>query len=170
MKLFNFVASVVGVLFSAMIIAIAFMLLYPFKVMEVSKVEVLTPVVRLGDDLDIKITYCKFVDAEATVTRTFFNDRAVSLTPYISHLPKGCNSKIITLKVPENMFASEYSLITCNGYKVNPIRNIDVCYSTEKFMILPAEKDLPEHLEDDDLKFKQLFREVDLIKEKLDLK
>ncbi len=165
MRILNYISVVVGVLFVTMVTALAFMMLYPFKVLEVSKVETLTPVVKLGDNFEMKVKYCKYGHAEASVSRTFFNDRAVVLTPYISNLPEGCTEKIITIKVPDNMFPSDYKLVTCNTYRVNPLREITACYSTDTFTLIPADLTLDKHDEDDQDKFEQLFRDHKILME-----
>ena len=137
-----------------------FLMFCPFKVLEVKSVKILTPQVKLGGTFEMLIDYCKYIDNPATVSRSLLNDRIVSLTPYVSTLPKGCQTKIVSVVIPENMFPSKYEMVTANIYVVNFIRTETVTYRTEKFEILPKDlTDLEEHELDDKNKFDLIFKE-----------
>lgn len=120
----------------ACISVVMFWLLYPYKTLEVYNVNLLTKEVRGNDFLMYELEHCKFTDKQAILSKSFVDGIVYRALPTISNVPPGCGIVTIAVRVPDTLSPGEYYLKADALYKVNPIREIDIQYSTERFKIV----------------------------------
>ena len=94
-------------------------------------------VVRSGEYLKYKVSYCKFFKNIPTVSKYFVDGIIYSIPQELSlDNPIGCHTNNIQLYVPRGLPPGNYLVKTVYAYQVNPIRNIKVVTETERFDIV----------------------------------
>lgn len=123
------------------LIYIGFSLFYPFTILEITEAKVLTPIVKPGDSLIYQVSYCKYADTPAQVTRTFheISERNVILTEIVSSITKtGCSTVKIPIKIsadPKISLPGEYYLQVSVSLQVNSFRTDTVHFRVEGITI-----------------------------------
>jgi hypothetical protein len=94
--------------------------------------------VKRGEYLEYMVTYKKFVNIPAQVSRSLINDRVVALTCETGALKpnSGKHNTIIRVFIPFNVFPGKYKLVTNMTYHVNPLRSIIESYETDWFEVI----------------------------------
>jgi hypothetical protein len=120
---------------------LTFWLVYPYKVITINKIEVLTPKVTAGDLVEVYIESVKHMNVPATIIREIINDHAWLLPSFVSNVPIIENGKesswVLRFRIPENApSASNYKIHTTYIYQVNPIRQVRVEWMTEPFTVI----------------------------------
>ena len=124
----------------------SYLMLYPFKTIEVynQPVPVLTPQAGVGEVVQYDLSYCKFVNKTARITRQLIgkvenpdgydvisvDDKAVT-----SNAPPGCAQIKSSIVVPAKTPPGRYYLQVTSAYEVNPQRTIEVTWRTQEFEV-----------------------------------
>jgi len=120
------------------VLTILFWLVYPYDVVDINTLELLTTSAPQGSNLILRLDYTKHLPLPARVVRSF-QDGIVFVTPTLeSNIPTGDNVLIREVPVPESLPPGVYSLHTDMEFKVNPIRSVNVEYTTETFTVTPS--------------------------------
>ena len=137
-KLF-IVSLILPLLTAVLMITILVMKFYPYHILDVKKTTILSTRVRAGDDLIYQITYCKYIDIPAKVTRTLIGlhnrpDGSENYLPIpfvitITHL--GCATATIHLPISHGAEPDIYYMKANAEFTPNPLRTIDVPFSTD---------------------------------------
>lgn len=94
--------------------------------------------VRPGEALLYQITYCKYTDKQATVTRTLKG----GLTNYplpdsTNNIPVGCHTAVVrNTIVPEGVAAGTYRLTLSATYELTSLHRETVSHVSEPFQVI----------------------------------
>jgi hypothetical protein len=114
--------SILGVA-GFLIILGTYWLVWPYKVLEVNKVEIVTPIVTAGDDLKIFLDTTKFTNVAAKVLTEIIDTNSWGLPQMNTSLPTGRaahNNKIHRTYI----------------FKDNPVREISVDWTSLPFTVI----------------------------------
>jgi hypothetical protein len=112
-------------------------LVWPYKVLEVNKVEIVTPIVTAGDDLKIFLDTTKFTNVAAKVLTEILDTNSWGLPQMDTNLPRGRAARTIRIKVPSNATSgNNYKIHRTYIFKVNPIREIMVDWTSLPFTVI----------------------------------
>lgn len=134
----NALSPILGIGFLALVIG---MMVYPFKTAEVKEpMRILTPEVQVGDIIRYEVDYCRYTDAESSLTWILVPSDSSYDGDFLGSresggLPTGCglvNSQ--TPPVPEQVRPGEYYVKVVARYRVNPLRTI-----TKQFVTGPVQ-------------------------------
>lgn len=111
---------------------------YPLKPLVVeSPLPVLNSEIHPGDSLKVNMTFCKYIDKPATITRRLVNDISYNLPENIISNPVGCRSEIVTSTViPKEIPPGLYVLKYTATYQLNFLKSITVRYETVPFKVI----------------------------------
>lgn len=137
-KLIYYVAWSSIIIAMSMMIYLSFLMFYPYKVVTFNndKFSVLTPEVKRGDMVIFKSSFCRYTDVTSIVSRQLINDFIYYYQEFTSSLPKGCQVKVMNVKIPEYAEPGEYYIRNTYRYKINMIREIVYIKDTEKFRVV----------------------------------
>lgn len=126
-----------------LVLLITYWLAWPYKIAEQkAPAKVLTPIVRLGDNLRYELDYCKYMDISPIDTKKqLVNGLVYPLpVPATRVLPVGCRVAIAdaAIIIPEcaECFDHDVHLEILTTYQVNPLRTVTVKFTTEKFKVV----------------------------------
>lgn len=138
-KVFQVMSCLTLLISIALIIFVAFNLLYPYPTIVIHNqpVTLVNKVVHQGEVLQVVTDYTKYTDKPATVTREFINDMVFTMPPYRGVLVKGSRTVImLSVKVPFDLPPGEYYLHSILEYDFPPFRTVTYVYDSEKFMVV----------------------------------
>lgn len=111
---------------------------YPFKTLEVNKVELVTPTVPVGGVFKYKVDYCKYTDVAATAYKTFYDinnpNKPYPLGAMEGAGSSGCHTTERSIKL-EDIPAGEYYLKTVVIYELNAYQTKRIEFITPNFRI-----------------------------------
>ena len=111
--------------------------LFPYKTLEVGQpYQVISDEVKQGGLLQYEIDYCKYTNKVATVRRQFVDGIIYAIPEVSANLPKGCDTEINSVKIPEELPVGTYTLEIVVEYQVNPIRVITHNLKTTPFKVV----------------------------------
>ena len=123
------------------IIYVGYLLYFPFKTFEVKQnpANVLNPEneVKRGGIVFYEVSYCKYTDKPAQVSKLLVNDVIFPGTAMESNLPVGCGKKEASYKLPDIEIKGKHHLIITLTYRLNFLRRETVTFETEPFYIIP---------------------------------
>lgn len=126
-----------------LVLLITYWLTWPYKIAEQkAPAKVLTPIVRLGDNLRYELDYCKYMDISPIDTKKQLVNGLVYPLPTapIRVLPVGCHkvtaSKTVIIPECAECFDHDVHLEILTTYQVNPLRTVTVRFITEKFKVV----------------------------------
>lgn len=127
---------------------VTFWLTWPYKIAEQkSPAKILTPVVKNGEEVFYDLEFCKYRDITPIGTRRQIVDGLIYQLPVADPkvLPVGCKKQVASTPIilPEcaECFNKEVYLELTAIYQVNPLRKVEVTFTTEKFTIKPRDND-----------------------------
>lgn len=136
-RLITFISWAVLTVTAFIIIVITYWLIWPYRIMEINQVKVLTPVVNAGDEVQVWIDSIKYTSMPATVLREIINDHAWSFPPTRTNVAAGKSDWTLRIKVPFSApTGSDYRVHTTYVYKVNPLREVVVEWQTQPFAVI----------------------------------
>lgn len=138
-SLANKISSIILSILLITLAVVSYFILVPYKILEVSSVEILTPEVKAGEQLEYRVKYCKYRDLPATVSKTLVNGTLIPFTPYVSNLPIGCEVVVVYQEVPLYAPSGIYHINVVSTFSPNPIRTINIEYRTPSFIIKGTE-------------------------------
>ena len=111
--------------------------IYPFKVVEFhSPYQVLTPVVKAGQNLRYQRNSEKFIRGEANMSCSFTNEIIYSLPLKVSNNLVGNYNGPVEVTVPENLPPSTYVYGCVLTYKLFGIRELRYEFFTTPFQVI----------------------------------
>ena len=120
----------------ALLLMVFYCLFYPYNPLEVvGPMEILSENVHKGDMVEYKVVFCKNTDKQATITRELVNDFHFTYSAVKTNNEVGCQEALLHLLIPEFAPAGEYKIRTTAAYKMNTIRDMEVVYESETFMV-----------------------------------
>lgn len=139
MRVFKSVLTYIILLSAIGIVCLlTYWLSWPYKIIEITKVEVLTPIVVAGEDVQILIESKKYMNVPAIVRRELLNDHAWGIPSHESNIPATASDWTLRIKIPENApFGTNYRIHTTYSYRVNPVREVTVEWMTPTFTVHP---------------------------------
>lgn len=122
---------------------IAYLLLYPFKVIEIHQpYQVLTKKVESGTRFIYRADYCKYMDAPAEVSRTLYSANYFYAYPKTgAAAPLGCNIRDQVVLIPQGTPAGLYKFRIVAVFHINAVRSLTYTFETESFEITEAKED-----------------------------
>jgi len=149
MKKSFYILSWIAIFFAiGLTVLITFWLTYPYKIAEqTAPTKILTPVVRNGESVRYELAFCKYRDITPIASRRQIVDGLIYRLPEAAPmvLDTGCRTLIASTPIilPEcaECFHKEVYLQLTAIYQVNPLRRVEVTFTTEKFTIIPRDND-----------------------------
>lgn len=136
-KLKNILITSLMISLNIITIILCFILVYPFKVIEISKVEVLTPKVKVGTQARFRITGCKYIAVPAKAQRKLINHYEYFLTEETTNdLTKGCFVKEMSMPIPSYVDVGVYHIHNDLIHKVFGFREIATHWESPEFDIV----------------------------------
>jgi len=133
------ISSITLLIAFIMLVVSSFWYLYPYKTTEFTKepFPILNEnkTVRRGTSVNFIAEFCKTTKVQPTITRIFKNSLLFYTPPTVGSAPPGCYKMNVQVYVPEELPAGTFQIETVYSYQVNPIRNIKVIHSTERFTV-----------------------------------
>lgn len=100
-------------------------------------VKVTTPASRSQGYIDIPIEYCKTMELEAQVKRSFVSASTEIFQPEVTeNAPKGCMKKMYRILIPPQVINDEYYIKFQATYRINPIKTTTETFKTQKFRVI----------------------------------
>lgn len=149
MKKIFYITAWTGILLAVgLVMLCTYWLTWPYKIAEQkSPAKILTPVVKNGEEVFYDLEFCKYRDITPIGTRRQIVDGLIYQLPVASPrvLPMGCKKQVASTPIilPEcaECFNKEVYLELTAIYQVNPLRKVEVTFTTEKFTIIPRDND-----------------------------
>ncbi len=94
--------------------------------------------VRAGEELFYKVSYCRYTNEQAKVTREI-HDGIVYIMPEMQvNLATGCfkDRKVSVGEIPKAIQPGKYSMYITISFKVNPLRTITHTLTSETFNVV----------------------------------
>ena len=110
--------------------------LRPYKTIEIKSAVPLQAEVKQGTDLEYLLDYCKHTDVIPSVTRKFIDGIIYAVPSSGVGLKEGCGKVVLSIPIPKSLPTGVYHLETNLNYQINPIRVINIEYSTDKFTVV----------------------------------
>ena len=118
---------------------VAIWIWYPYKTVKTNNVNVLNPVVQQGGTLSIELDYDRYTDIDSIIVRQF-KDGIAFTTPISEGTgTPGHYNRLIEIPIPETLPPGQYTLTTTAIFKMNPVRNIPVDWTTKEFKVIGVE-------------------------------
>lgn len=143
-KIFYYV-SMAGITLAILgLLYTGFMLFWPYRTVtfnQTQNLEVLNEnkQVRAGEDLQYKISYCRYTDKQAIITRTL-QDGVVYILPPVqaTKVAEGCadNVTVNIATIPKAIPPGKYTMVVSLEYRINPLRTITHTLATEPFYVV----------------------------------
>lgn len=139
-----YIISMTGITLAILTLLYAgYMLFWPVKTVTFTQTEKLEIVnenktVKVGEDLFYKVSYCRYTDTQAKVTREI-HDGVIYVLPEIqTNLTKGCfTDRVINIgTMPKAIAPGKYSMYTTIEFKVNALRTVTHTLTTEDFYVI----------------------------------
>jgi len=117
-----------------LMVYVAYQLFYPFKISE-SRFQVLSPVVKTGGNLALKVDYCKYMDLQATTIRELQGEAIIELPPTTTNLSIGCTTINRLVPLPTGIPSGTYRYKTTVIYKVSSLREVRHSVTSTEFYV-----------------------------------
>lgn len=131
------VLAILGLLYTG------YMLFWPYKTVtfnQTTNLEVLNQnkQLRAGEELQYKISYCKYTDKIAIITRTIQDGVLYILPPVETKVSEGCkeNATVNIAQIPKAIPPGKYTMVITLAYKLNPLRTVTHTLATEPFYVV----------------------------------
>lgn len=122
---------------------LGYMLYWPVKTIEFKnngdlEIVNLNKEVRQGEQLEYKISYCRFTDQQAIVTRVIQDGLIYIMPPIQTNTGIGCQyDKIMSIaEIPKAIPPGKYQMLITVEFKINPLRTITHSLYTEPFTVV----------------------------------
>ena len=119
------------------IVAVGFVFLYPFRVIELKSIRMLTPIVKVGTQAKYEASFCKFYDVPGMAQRKLVDHYEYFLVQEISNsIGVGCTTKVFSIPIPSWAEAGVYRIDTQLSHRLFSLRDINFSYSTPNFEVV----------------------------------
>jgi hypothetical protein len=134
------------ILAAGLVITIAYMALYPYKVITFGEFRISPTTVKQGGTLAYEVAYTKYMAVEAQEQRIFMDGLLFDAGTFPGNLPVGSGVSFKQATVPESLPAGTYRLMVIHRYKVNPLgRTVEVKAVSNPFtVVINAHQDAAE--------------------------
>lgn len=139
-----YIISMTGIALAILALLYAgYLLFWPIKTVTFTQIENLEIVnenktVKIGQDLFYKVSYCRYTNRQAKVTREI-HDGVIYVLPEIqTNLATGCfKDQVINIgTMPKAIVPGKYSMYTTIEFKVNALRTVTHTLTTEDFYVV----------------------------------
>lgn len=120
-----------------------YLLFWPYKTVtfkQTNNLEILNEnkQLRAGEDLQYKISYCKYTDKTAIITRTIQDGVLYILPPVEARVSEGCkeNATVNIATIPKAIPPGKYTMVINLQYRINPLRTVSHTLATEPFYVV----------------------------------
>ncbi len=138
LQVFYFLATVA---FLVLVLAVGyFLLLDDNPPMVVNSIEVLTRVVKPGEEFRILVDFCTTSSAKGTAYITWLDGIVTFQVPHPLRSPEGCYRTVFSSPVPNNLEPGLYNRLTEMVYDVNALTERTVTYELPGIIVLPADE------------------------------
>ena len=127
------------VLAFSIVIYIIYLLIYPFNPLVVySPISIVnTGLIKPGDKVSYRISFCKNLETLGKTVRTLIiDDITVSSVTSDGNVKTGCTSAVAEFPIPLTAQKGKYHIDTVITYQVNVLRTVIIRYDTEDFNIV----------------------------------
>jgi hypothetical protein len=133
-------------------------MIYPFKVVSVSNVKMLTPVVEQGGVAVFEVTFCKYYDVPGFATRQLVNHYVYTLAQEQVNNNSGIGCTVTEKKTPIPLYVDPGTYHIHNDLKhtIYGIRDIYYHYETPEFQVILKGPTKPEIKQNTDIKQLQI--------------
>lgn len=113
------------------------MLYWPVTVIKplIQPYKILTPVVKVGDNIIYEVNACKYYETTGTITRSFEDGAIYPAISSQGNVTKGCTKSEVSVAVPNYIPPGVYHLNLDAAYQINPIRTIIYHFKTSDFVV-----------------------------------
>ena len=108
--------------------------------MVINNIEVLTRVVKPGEEFRIQLDFCNSSNAKGTVYVTWLNGTVTFQVPHPLRAPKGCYRSIFSSPVPASLEPGLFIRATEIIVDVNALTERTVNYELPGIIVLPADE------------------------------
>jgi len=137
MKLKNYLITILMILLNIFWAVFLFLLIYPFKVIEIKSVEILTPVVMAGEQVKIRIEGCKYFSVPAVAQRKIINHYEYFLTAETTNdLTTGCFVKEMSVPIPGYVDSDIYHIHNDLEHTLFGFRKINTHWESPTFQVI----------------------------------
>lgn len=128
--------SIIGTFF--LMGLVIYWLNYPYRPIVITSqpMRVDPKIVKIGENINLYIEYCKYIDISADVSQQWIDDLIYTRPSFQTKSPLGCHSTVVSLTVPPGLPVSTYIIDQVYTYKVNPLREVQVEARSEPFQII----------------------------------
>lgn len=120
---------------------VAWMMFYPYQVLEPISLVIDQPTVKAGNDVTYTFSYSKHMAVPGRVMKRLENSIVIPYQDAYTNMPVG--KKLFhrgTLHIPGSACKGEYRMVLDFVYDVNPLRTIMVSVASDKFTVVKDEK------------------------------
>ena len=113
---------------ASFVLMLGYWLTWPYDVMQIKSLTVLTPNSEVGDLFEYRLDYCKsekYGSLRAEIHHSFVDGLIHNMPIESGPLPPGCAATIVALVIPP-IPEGNYHLEMVRAYQVNPVRKIEV--------------------------------------------
>ena len=127
------------ILITVVSLIIAALIIYPYKVIEIKSLEVLTPNVKAGELFRWRVDFCKYMNLKAkTVRKVLDQKNVVWLTiEQETQFAPGCSNTVVDIKIPEDVPPGTYRIKSETLYQINPFRVETLNLDIPEFQVTP---------------------------------
>ena len=143
-KIFYYI-SMTGIVLTILgLLYVGYMLFWPYKTVtfnQTTNLEILNQnkQLRAGEELQYKVSYCRYTDKVAIITRTI-QDGVLYILPPIegAKVAEGCkeNATVSIAQIPKAIPPGKYTMVVTLQYKLNPLRTETHTLATEPFYVV----------------------------------
>jgi hypothetical protein len=136
-KMTAIVSFLILVMAGFLIVLLVYWRVYPYKVVTINEVKVLTPVVKAGDYVWIFLDSVKHIGIPCRIITQMVNGHPNVLSEERSNVKVGPFKGVLKIKIPNNSSSDKNCMIRRTYlYDLNPIREIPVAWQTPPFEVI----------------------------------
>ena len=118
------------------LIHLVYLMIYPYEPLIINNVKIFKDHYRVGDSILYEVDYCKNIDGGAMVTKNFEDGIIFMTKSYYTNIDVGCNTKNISVLIPNTLPEGNYKLSISAEYNVNLLRDVTIRYDTPNFEVI----------------------------------
>ena len=109
---------------------------YPFKVVEINSPAIMEHTeYKVGEEMAFVVTYCKYMSIPGQVYPELVDGVVYNLKSMVSNAGIGCGKKILSVGRTPDVVSGKYHIHMRTIYKVNDLRDVEVFFETNEFII-----------------------------------
>ena len=109
---------------------------YPFNVVEINSPAIMEHTeYKVGEQMAFVVTYCKYMSIPGQVYPELVDGVTYNLKSMVSNASIGCGKKTMSLGRTPDVASGKYHIHMRAIYKVNDLRDVEVFFETNEFII-----------------------------------